>query len=99
MKFDLVGETLSLGRAKDNDLCLPLQIISRHHAVLQRLNTDPEEPSYKIVRGQSINPFFFKGKKVEEKVLEDGDIIEIGERGYSEYIVKLTFQAAQYGFK
>ena len=38
--FDLIGETITLGRAKDNDLYLPLLIISRHHAVLKRLNSD-----------------------------------------------------------
>jgi serine/threonine protein kinase len=96
-KFDLVGETLSLGRAKDNDLRLPHSIISRHHAVFQRLNSSSEEASYKIVQGQSINPLRFKGKRVTEKVLEHGDVIEVGERGYAHYIIKLTYQAAEYG--
>jgi len=95
--FDLTGETITLGRAKDNDLYLPLLIVSRHHAVLNRLNSDLQEPSYKIVQRESVNPFFFKGKKVREKVLEHGDTIEIGGRGSAEYIVKLTYRAGEYG--
>jgi len=94
-KFDLKGETITLGRAKDNDLSLPLLIISRHHAVLNRLHSDLQEPSYKIVQLKSVNPLFFKGKKVSEKVLEHGDTIEIGVRGHAEYVVKLKYQAAE----
>lgn len=94
--FDLKGETITVGRAKDNDLILPLLIISRHHAVLNRLHGDVQEPSYKIVQLKSVNPLFFKGKKVSEKVLEHGDTIEIGVRGHTEYIVKLMYQAAEY---
>lgn len=93
--FDLKGEVITLGRAKDNDLYLPLLIISRHHAVLNRLHSDSQGPSYKIVQLKSVNPLFFKGKRVSEKVLEHGDTIEIGVRGHAEYIVKLMYQAAE----
>jgi serine/threonine protein kinase len=93
--FDLKGDTISLGRAKDNDLCLPLLIISRHHAVLKRLHSDLKEPAYKIVQLETVNPLFFKGKKVAEKVLEQGDTIEIGVRGRAEYIVQLRYEAAE----
>ncbi len=94
--FDLKGETITLGRAKDNDLSLPLLIISRHYAVLKRLHSDLQEPSYKIVQLKSINPLLFKGNKVSEKVLEHGDTFEIGVRGDAKYIVKLTYLAAEY---
>jgi serine/threonine protein kinase len=96
--FDLTGETLTLGRATDNNLCLPLSIISRYHAVLSQLNSESQEPTYKIIQRQSINSLLFRGKEVQEKVLENGDTIEIGKRGYAEYIVKLTYQAPEYGF-
>ncbi len=96
--FDLTGETLTLGRAPDNSLCLPLSIISRHHAVLNQLHNEFQESSYKIVQRKTINALLFQGKEVHEKVLEHGDIIEIGKRGYAEYIVKLTYQGPEYGF-
>jgi serine/threonine protein kinase len=95
--FELKGETITLGRARDNDLFLPLLIISRHHAVLNRLNNESQEPSYKIVQCKSVNPLIFKGEKISEKVLEHGDTIEIGVRGFAEYIVKLTYLAADQG--
>ena len=95
--FDLKGETITLGRARDNDLFLPLLIISRHHAVLNRLNSESQEPSYKIVQRKSVNSLFFKGKKISEKVLEHGDTIEIGVRGFADYVVKLTYLAADHG--
>ena len=94
--FDLTGEKLTLGRAKDNNICLPLSIVSRYHAVLSQLNGELEESSYKIIHRQSINSLRFKGEKVPEKVLFHGDTIEIGERGYAEYIVKLTYLAPEY---
>ena len=97
--FDLVGETLTLGRATDNDIYLSLSIISRHHAVFSRVNSASGEPSYKIIQRKSINSLLFKGKEIQEKVLENGDTIEIGKRGYADYIVKLTYQAAEYGFE
>jgi len=97
--FELKGETLTLGRATDNDLYLPLGIISRYHAVFTRINTESQEPEfikYKVVQRKSINPLCFKGKEVTEKVLEHGDTFEVGQRGFAEYVVKLTFQAAEY---
>lgn len=95
--FDLTGETLTLGRAKDNNICLPLAIISRYHAVLNRIINELQVPSYKIVQRQTINPLRFNGKVVPEKVLEHGDTIEIGTRGYADYIVKLRYQGPEYG--
>ncbi len=96
--FDLTGETLTLGRAKDNNICLPLATISRYHAVLNRINNEPRVPSYKIVQRQTINPLRFNSKVVPEKVLKHGDTIEIGTRGYADYIVKLTYLGPEYGF-
>jgi len=78
---------------------LSLSIISRHHAVFSRVNSASGEPSYKIIQRKSINSLLFKGKEVQEKVLENGDTIEIGKRGYADYIVKLTYEAAEFGFE
>ncbi len=96
--FDLTGETLTLGRATDNNLCLPLSIISRYHAVFRQLNSESQELTYKIIQRKSINSLIFKGKEIKERMLENGDTIEIGKRGYAEYIVKLTYQGPEYGF-
>lgn len=90
--FDLTGETITIGRARDNTLYLPLQTISRYHAVLQRVG----DGMYKIAQLKTVNPLRLHGEEVSEKVLEDGDTFEIGKRGYAEYIVKFTYQAPEY---
>ena len=95
-EFDLVGDSLSFGRANDNALHVPLAIISRHHAVITRLNNETQVPSYKIVQYNSINPLRYQGQRMTEKVLEDGDILEIGDRNFAEYIVKLLYHAPKF---
>ncbi|HYT27493.1 MAG TPA: FHA domain-containing serine/threonine-protein kinase [Ktedonobacteraceae bacterium] len=95
--FDLVGETVTMGRARDNQLWIPLEIISRYHAVCNLL--DPQKQTYKISQLKSPNPLRYNGKEVQEKVLEHGDIFEIGKRGYAQYIVKLQYQAPEYGYR
>ncbi len=94
--FDLTGDTIKLGRAIDNNLLLPLGIVSRYHAEIRRITSGSRELAYKIVQLQPRNPLCFHGKEVTEKVLEDGDTFEIGQRGFAEYIVKLTYRAAEY---
>jgi serine/threonine protein kinase len=93
--FDLVGETITLGRAADNNLCVPLAIISRYHVMFNRLSSESQEPSYKIIQRKSINSLRFKGKEIQEKILENGDTIEIGKRGFADYIVRLTYQSPE----
>ena len=90
--FDLTGEMITIGRAGDNTLHLPLQTISRHHAVIERIG----DGMYKIAQLKTVNPLRLHGKEVTEKVLEDGDSFEIGKRGYAEYIVRFTYQAPEY---
>ena len=96
-EFDLVEDSLTFGRAKDNALHVPLAIISRHHAVITRLDSKTQLPSYKIVQCNSINSLRYQGQRIAEKILEDGDIIEIGDRNFAEYIVKLTYHAPESG--
>lgn len=95
--FDLTGEVLRLGRELNNELHLPLLIVSRHHATLYRVGEAHTGYRYKIVDNNSRNQLFYKGKAIQEKILEDGDVIEIGKRGYGSYIVALAYQAALFG--
>jgi serine/threonine-protein kinase len=97
--FELTGDTLTLGREPDNNLCLPLAIVSRHHAFLYRVGNSPQGSQYKIVDRKSVNHLYFKNREVPEKILENGDIIEIGVRGYGQYIVQLTYQAPVFGYE
>lgn len=76
------GRTYTIGRAKENDVVLNDRRVSRKHAFISsqpegfRL-VDGAEENGEIVR--SVNHVFVNGKPLHEKLLEDGDIITIGE--------------------
>lgn len=93
LSFDLKAPTLTIGRSSDNSIYIPLATISRQHAILQRLEP---EGKYKIVDNKSRNGLLYKGKFILEKILENGDVIEIGKPGHSDYVVFLTYTAPQF---
>jgi pSer/pThr/pTyr-binding forkhead associated (FHA) protein len=81
-ELDLVPEQVYLiGRAKDNQIVLNDQRVSRHHAHIRREGLD-----FKIVDGyyvgteihRSVNRVFVNGLPYFEKVLQNGDRITIG---------------------
>jgi pSer/pThr/pTyr-binding forkhead associated (FHA) protein len=91
LSFELNGETLKLGRELDNQLQVPLSTVSRHHATLYRSGPVAPGMTYKIVDNNSRNQLIYRGQIVSERVLEDGDVIEIGKKGYGDYVVFLTY--------
>jgi hypothetical protein len=91
LSFELNGEALKLGRELDNQLQVPLSTVSRHHATLFRVGPVAPGMTYKIVDNNSRNQLIWRGQIVNERVLEDGDVIEIGKKGYGEYVVFLTY--------
>ncbi len=91
LSFELKGDTLKLGRELDNQLQVPLSTVSRHHATLFQVGPVAPGVKYKIVDNNSRNQLIYRGQIVHERVLEDGDIIEIGKKGYGEYVVFLTY--------
>jgi serine/threonine protein kinase len=91
LSFELSGDALKLGRELDNDLKVPLSTVSRHHATLYRVGPVAPGMTYKIVDNNSRNQLIFRGQIISEHVLQDGDIIEIGKKGYGEYVVFLTY--------
>lgn len=81
-ELNLLPESVySIGRAKDNQIVLNDQRVSRHHAHIRREGMD-----FKIVDGyyegneirRSVNRVFVNGLPVYEKVLQNGDRITIG---------------------
>ncbi len=89
--FDLNGETLTFGRDLSNNLQLPLSTISRHHATFYRVGPLGPGMKYRLVDNKSRNQLVFRGQPITEKVLEDGDVVEIGRSGYGDYVVYLTY--------
>ena len=65
--------SLKIGRATDNDIVIPDVLASRHHATLI-----PSPAGTEIVDNRSINGTFVNGARVEAAVLNEGDVVTIG---------------------
>ncbi|TFV56816.1 ATP-binding cassette domain-containing protein [Mycobacterium sp. PS03-16] len=64
---------VKIGRASDNDIVIPDVLASRHHASLV-----PAAGGTEIVDARSINGTFVNGARVESALLNDGDVVTIG---------------------
>ena len=64
---------IKIGRANDNDIVIPEVLASRHHATLVPTPTGTE-----IHDNRSINGTFVNGSRVDVAVLQDGDVVTIG---------------------
>ncbi|WP_374689274.1 FHA domain-containing protein [Promineifilum sp.] len=72
--FVISRPTIAIGREPDNDLVLNSSVVSRHHAVLNF-----RDEAYRIRDLNSTNGTAVNGRPVTEAVLQDGDIIRIGD--------------------
>ncbi len=64
----------TIGRSLDNDLVLPYQSISRHHASIAKV-----DGGFRLRDLGSQNGCFVDGKRVSEAALRDGDMIKLGD--------------------
>ena len=69
-----IKDRLTIGRAEDNDVCLPSDSISRHHAVITR-----EAEGYMVVDQGSINSILHQGQPVQRLALRDGVAFALGD--------------------
>ncbi len=65
--------SIRIGRATDNDIVIPDVLASRHHATLV-----PVAGGTEILDNRSINGTFVNGARVESALLNDGDVVTIG---------------------
>ncbi len=65
--------SLKIGRAGDNDIVIPDVLASRHHATLV-----PSPAGAEIVDNRSINGTFVNGTRVDKALLNEGDVVTIG---------------------
>ncbi len=65
--------SIKIGRAGDNDIVIPDVLASRHHATLV-----PSASGTQIIDNRSINGTFVNGARVDSAVLDDGDVVTIG---------------------
>ncbi len=68
------GAPTTIGRSLDNDLVLPYQSISRHHASIALVNG-----GFRLDDLNSHNGSFVDGKRVTQAALKDGDTIKLGD--------------------
>lgn len=72
--FPLDRNVINIGRHSDNDLVIPDQFASRHHAQLRAINH-----RYVIFDVGSSGGLILNGKRITQATLEPGDVIRIGE--------------------
>ena len=65
--------SLTVGRATDNDIVIPDVLASRHHATLI-----PTPGGTEIRDNRSINGTFVNGTRVDTALLNEGDVVTIG---------------------
>jgi type II secretory pathway predicted ATPase ExeA/pSer/pThr/pTyr-binding forkhead associated (FHA) protein len=73
-EFDLPMGRAVVGRTGDNDLQIRSRFVSRHHI---QINTDNEKTTVEDLN--STNGMLIEGKRVQYRVMEDGDVIQLGE--------------------
>src|SRR4051794_20433173 len=81
----IAGTTFKLGRHRDNDLKIPDNFVSRHHAEIVYDGTN-----YVFRDNGSSCGSFVNGRKTDEKVLRDGDAIRLGRKDARE----ITFRCS-----
>ncbi len=73
-RFDLVGETTSVGRHENSDVLLDDVSVSRHHAVFTRTASG----RITLRDLNSLNGTYVNGARVEETTLHSADEVQIG---------------------
>jgi pSer/pThr/pTyr-binding forkhead associated (FHA) protein len=80
-------DSLSIGRTDENQLAIPLQKVSRHHALVARKGM-----IYTLRDLGSTNGTWLKGERMDEVILQDGDLFRIGS---AQILYKSGFEAAE----
>lgn len=70
---DIPPGALTIGRATDNDIVIPDVLAGRHHATLI-----PTPGGTEIADNRSINGTFVNGDRVNTALLNEGDVVTIG---------------------
>jgi adenylate cyclase len=91
-RLPLVGKTLSLGRAKDNNVVFTSSKVSRRHALVHAQGG----AEFSLVDLGSSNGTHLNGRRIIQPVaLQSGDIIQIGEQNLTFRVEVTTFSGDQ----
>jgi pSer/pThr/pTyr-binding forkhead associated (FHA) protein len=73
-KFEIIDDEIRIGRELDNNVRIADPSVSRHHATLTRT------PKGFVVKDNgSVNGTTFKGEKIKEALLANGDHFSLGQ--------------------
>ncbi|TAG38545.1 MAG: FHA domain-containing protein, partial [Cytophagia bacterium] len=71
--YRLNKPTMTIGRAANNDIIIPEQTVSSHHATLTI-----ENGNFFISDMDSTNGTFVNGTRIDKKMLKGGDLLKLG---------------------
>jgi pimeloyl-ACP methyl ester carboxylesterase len=66
-------EPMTIGRGKGNDIQIPDESVSKHHALIERRGDD-----YVLRDDQSRNGVWLGKQRIEERILRNGDVLSLG---------------------
>jgi pSer/pThr/pTyr-binding forkhead associated (FHA) protein len=81
IKIPLEQTPLRIGRNEENTLCIEDELVSREHALIERVKGEQEgSPGNYVVRDlNSTNGTFVNAEQVTAHLLVEGDMIRIGQ--------------------
>jgi pSer/pThr/pTyr-binding forkhead associated (FHA) protein len=81
IKYQLEKRFVSIGRgSKENDICLSCSYVSKHHAVIELVESEECENGYEFYLQDlnSTNHTYVNNQQVTRVQLKHGDLIKIG---------------------
>jgi ABC-type multidrug transport system ATPase subunit/pSer/pThr/pTyr-binding forkhead associated (FHA) protein len=83
--FSIRGQTITIGRSPDNDICIDERVVSWHHARLEQV-----AGGYQIVDLDSSNGLAFQDVQVARMLLADGDVLWIAGKVSLTYMITIV---------
>ncbi len=75
--YHIEKEIVNIGRSVENDIFLDEQAVSSSHAVIEKVKKN-DSFEYRIRDLESTNHTFVNNLKIDEKILNNNDLIRIG---------------------
>ncbi len=81
IKVPVEQRALRIGRNEDNDICIEDELVSREHALIERVKSEQnEDTSNYVVRDlNSTNGTFVNHEPISAHLLVEGDMLRIGQ--------------------
>lgn len=73
-EYLIAKDVITIGRHPNNDVSIPQEAISRHHAKIER-----KDDGFMVVDLNSSNGTFVNGERITQKSVDEGDILTMGD--------------------